>query len=78
VGHAAYATIRHERLEQPGLRSHDPNFTVCDLDVLREHTKMVAAVASPFKQDVLARGTGKPCSTGAAWSWSSQWRNTNG
>ena len=58
-GHHVRATVRHERLEQPGLRSHDPNFALGDLDALCERAKMVAAVTAPFKPDTLARGVGE-------------------
>jgi len=34
--------VRYERLEQPGLRSHDPNLTFRDLDALSERAQMVA------------------------------------
>lgn len=33
-GHCAYAAARHQRLKQLGLRSHDPNLAVRDLDTL--------------------------------------------
>ena len=58
-GHAARAAVRHERLEQPGLRSHDTNLAIGDLDTLGERAKMVTAVAATFKPDALARGAGK-------------------
>jgi hypothetical protein len=42
-GHCVCAAVRYERLEQPGLRSHDPNLTFSDLDALSERAQMVAA-----------------------------------
>jgi hypothetical protein len=58
-GHADCATVRHERLEQPGLRSHDPHLAVTDFDPLSERAKMVTAVAAAFEPDTLSRGAGK-------------------
>ena len=58
-GHRVCATVRHERLEQPGLRSHDTNLAFGDLDALGERAKMVTAVATAFEPYTLARGTGE-------------------
>ena len=51
--------LRHffgERLEQPGLRSHDPDVSLGDLDTLGERAQMVAAIAAAFETDALAGG----------------------
>ncbi|HTR11909.1 MAG TPA: hypothetical protein VMI72_01320 [Roseiarcus sp.] len=58
-GHGVYAKVRHEGLEQPGLRSDDPHLALGDLDPLGERAEMVAAVAAAFEPDALARGARK-------------------
>jgi hypothetical protein len=58
-GHCACATVRHERLEQPGLRSHDADLAFGHLDPLGERAKMVATLAAAFKSDALAGGPGE-------------------
>ena len=55
-GHCVCAAVRHERLEQPRLRSHDADLAFGDLDALGERAKMVAAIAAAFEVDALACG----------------------
>ena len=58
-GHCVYATARHQRLKQPGLRSHDPDLAGIDLDALSQRAQMVAAIASTFQPDTLTRCRGE-------------------
>ena len=58
-GHCVYAVFSDERLEQPGLRSHDPNLAFRDLDALGERAQVVAAIAAALKADALAGGLGE-------------------
>ncbi len=58
-GHYVCATALPLRLKQSGLRSHDADLALGDIDPLSERAKMVAAVASVFEPDALARGAGE-------------------
>ena len=58
-GHFVCAAVRHQRLEQPGLRSHDADLAFGDLDPLGERAQVIAAIAAAFEPDALAGGAGK-------------------
>jgi hypothetical protein len=59
-GHCVCAAVRHKRLEQPGLRSHDADLAFSNLDALGERAKMVTAVAAAFKPGYLSRSGTQP------------------
>jgi hypothetical protein len=45
-GHFGCAIVRYKRLEQPGLRSHDPHVAIADLDPLGEHVKVLPVIGA--------------------------------
>ncbi|WP_395710443.1 hypothetical protein [Reyranella sp.] len=51
--------MRHQGLEQPGLRSHDPDLADIHLDTLGERAQMVPAIAAAFNLDTLPRCAGE-------------------
>lgn len=58
-GHCVCANVRHQRLERPGLRSHDADLALRDFDALGERAEMVAPVAAAFEAETLTRGAGE-------------------
>src|SRR5215475_11473384 len=68
-GHCVCAAVCHERLEQPRLRSHDPNLALGDLDTLGKRAQVVAAVAAAVEPEDKARDLRSArCNSLASWS----------